>query len=242
MEKALPWLEQDSLYFPPHSNAQSDPNGLLAIGGDLSLQRLIKAYSLGIFPWFNEDQPILWWCPTPRAIIPTNQLIVNKTTRKFLKKTNYTVTVNNAFDQVIRFCANAPFRSEETWITTEMQQAYLNLHQAGYAHSIEVWYEGELIGGLYGIAINGYFSGESMFYKRDNASKVALIALTSLLKNAGISFIDCQIENPFLNSMGCIELTRDKFIALKNEAMALALPAQFWQQRPLDLTEFISKM
>lgn len=240
MQKALPWLEQESLNFPPPNSALSDPNGLLAIGGDLSLQRLIKAYSLGIFPWYNKEQPILWWCPTPRAIIQTDKLIINKTTRKFLKKTDYTVSINCAFEQVIDHCADAPFRKDGTWITDEMKQAYINLFKAGYAQSVEIWHQQELIGGLYGIAINGYFSGESMFYKKDNASKLALITLNQLLKSEKITFIDCQIENPFLNSMGCIEISREQFIAIKNNAIKMTLPENFWQPRVIELDYLIN--
>ncbi|GAA5143933.1 leucyl/phenylalanyl-tRNA--protein transferase [Thalassotalea piscium] len=231
MSQTLQWLEQESLNFPPYDSALSDPNGLLAIGGDLSVQRLVKAYSNGIFPWYNDQQPILWWCPTPRAIIKTDQLIINRTTRKFLNKTHYTTSVNLAFEAVITLCANAPFRKEGTWITEEMKQAYIDLHHAGYAQSIEVWDEQELIGGLYGIAINGYFSGESMFYTKDNASKVALITLNELLASQNITFFDCQIENPFLNAMGCIEISRDQFMLIKNKAIKTTLPKDFWLPR-----------
>lgn len=242
MSQTPQWLTQDRLSFPPLGNALTDPDGLLAVGGDLSPQRIIKAYSLGIFPWFNDDQPILWWSPSSRAIIPTDKLKINRTLQKFLRKTDYRLSVNCAFDEVIQYCANAPFRSEDTWITDEMSAAYENLHRAGYAHSIEVWQEQTLIGGLYGIAIGGYFSGESMFYKKDNASKLALIAITSLLTSAGIHFIDCQIENPFLNAMGCKVVSREQFITMKDHAMATTLPHSFWQSRFLDLSNLMDNM
>ncbi|GHE82575.1 leucyl/phenylalanyl-tRNA--protein transferase [Thalassotalea profundi] len=237
MTQTVQWLQQESLEFPSHHSALSEPNGLLAIGGDLSLKRLIKAYSLGIFPWYNETQPILWWCPTPRAIIPTDQFIINKSTRKFLKKTAFSVSINCEFEQVINNCAAAPFRKEGTWISKEMKQAYINLHNAGYAQSIEIWSDNTLVGGLYGIAINGYFSGESMFYIKDNASKLALFSLNQLLKSNGIKFIDCQIENPFLNSMGCIEIPRTTFISMKDNAISSEVHKHLWQPRHLNIDE-----
>ncbi|XQW86861.1 leucyl/phenylalanyl-tRNA--protein transferase [Thalassotalea piscium] len=240
MTQTLPWLSQDSLEFPPYNSALSDPNGLLAVGGDLSSQRIIKAYSLGIFPWYNDGEPILWWCPTPRAIIPTQKLVINKTTRKFLRKTHYTVSLNCAFEEVIEYCADAPFRKEGTWITEEMKQAYINLHQLGYAHSIEIWHDDQLIGGLYGVAINGYFSGESMFYIKDNASKLALITLNHLLSVVGVNIIDCQIKNPFLTAMGCIEVSRELFMTLKADAKAIDIPTNFWQPRSIDVKQLIA--
>ena len=235
MRQSLHYLTADSLAFPSPHLALNDPNGLLAVGGDLSPQRLISAYSQAIFPWFNEDDPLMWWSPTPRAVIPVNEIKVNRTLSKFIKKSSYQVTLNHAFDQVIAQCAQAPFRNEDTWIVKEMQLAYQRLHQLGYAHSIEVWADGKLVGGLYGVAINGFFSGESMFYQLTNASKVALISLATLLKSANIELIDCQIINPFLKDMGAIEINRKTFMKSQQQAIIQKLPIDFWQKKSLPI-------
>ncbi|MFD2166789.1 leucyl/phenylalanyl-tRNA--protein transferase [Thalassotalea euphylliae] len=234
MSQTISFIHPDSLAFPPLSQALDEPNGLLAIGGDLTPSRLISAYKSGIFPWYSEGEPIMWWSPDPRALIPTNDININRTLRKFINKQKYQVTLNKAFEQVIQFCADAPFRNEDTWITDEMQLAYLTLHEQGHAHSIEVWDEDILVGGLYGVAINGFFSGESMFYAAPNASKVALVALANHLKSAHIKFIDCQLTNPFLADMGCIEISRKQFIDEKTVAQLIVLPENFWSPKLLD--------
>jgi leucyl/phenylalanyl-tRNA--protein transferase len=228
-------LAVDSLAFPPLENAIKDPNGLLAFGGDLSVARLESAYRSGIFPWYSDGEPIMWWSPDPRGIILTDQLRINRTLRKVIKQQNFTVTLNQAFDRVIHYCADAPFRKEETWIVDEMLRAYQSLHKHGAAHSIEVWIDDELAGGLYGVAINGFFSGESMFYRKNNASKIALAYLNGLLKSQNIPLIDCQMLNPFLENMGCIEVPRSEFLILKEKALSISLPAEFWLPRQLSL-------
>lgn len=230
----LQWLMPNSFDFPPLNSALTEPNGLLAIGGDLSSERLIQAYQHGIFPWFNEGEEILWWSPTPRAIINVNSLRINKTLKKFLKKELYTVSINTCFDRVMDYCANALFRKEGTWIVDEMKHAYKQLHRQGFAHSIEVWDKERLVGGLYGIAINGFFSGESMFYLKTNASKVALVNLAQLLKSENIDFIDCQITNDFLVDMGSFEISREDFVQQKNIAQNIKLSSKFWQPRTLE--------
>jgi leucyl/phenylalanyl-tRNA--protein transferase len=227
-------LSVDNLAFPPLKNALAEPNGLLAVGGDLSVERLQAAYQAGVFPWYSDGEPIMWWSPDPRGIIYTEQLQINRTLRKILKQQNFTVTVNQAFDQVIDYCADAPFRKEETWIVDDMLNAYQNLHDNGIAHSIEVWMNGELAGGLYGVAINGYFSGESMFYRQSNGSKIALVYLTQLLKSQGIALIDCQMLNPFLENMGCVEVPRSQFIEMQQKALSIKLPQNFWISRQLN--------
>lgn len=231
-------LNDNNLAFPPIELALTKPNGLLAVGGDLQPQRLINAYSQGIFPWFSENDPLLWWSPDPRAIIKLDDLRINRTLRKVLKKSPYTITLNTAFEQVIALCADAPFRDDDTWILPDMQSAYVNLHQLGFAHSIEVWQKNtmdkpELVGGLYGVAINGYFSGESMFYTSPNASKFALVALTKLLRSIDIDFIDCQLLNHFLVDMGATEISRENFVACKQTAINKEVAADFWQPREL---------
>jgi len=235
MSQRLYQLSDTSLAFPPLEYALSEPNGLLAVGGDLSPQRLISAYKNGIFPWFSEHDPLLWWSPDPRAVINIPNLNINRTLTKFLKKSPFTVTLNKNFNEVIAYCSDAPFRRDGTWILPAMLQAYQNLHQLGYAHSIEVWQEQTLVGGLYGVAINGFFSGESMFYLKSNASKVALVYLAKHLKSANINIIDCQLLNPFLESMGCKEISRENFVKLKDEAINVSLNDQFWQAQTLTL-------
>lgn len=228
-------LELDNLAFPPLKNALKEPNGLLAIGGDLSVNRLQSAYRSGIFPWYSDGEPIMWWSPEPRGIIHLDQLHINRTLRKIIKQQNFKVTLNQAFDRVINYCADAPFRKEETWIVDDMLNAYQNLHRHGIAHSIEVWMNDELAGGLYGVAINGYFSGESMFYRQSNGSKIAITYLHELLKSQNIPFIDCQMLNPFLQDMGGIEVSRAKYIKLQEQALAIQLPLDFWRPRQLTL-------
>ncbi|MDO6447005.1 leucyl/phenylalanyl-tRNA--protein transferase [Colwellia sp. 1_MG-2023] len=235
MTQTIPFLSPDSLTFPPVHTALQEPNGLLAFGGDLTEKRLAKAYSLGIFPWFSEGEAIMWWSPDPRGVIYCNEIKINKTLKKQLKKQNVTVTLNHAFEEVIELCADAPFRKEGTWIVDEMVDAYINMHQHGLAHSIEVWSDTQLVGGLYGVAINGYFSGESMFYKQSNASKIALVYLVNLLKSENIKFLDCQMLNPFLADMGCYEISREAFIHQKAQALKKQLPSDFWQPRQLYL-------
>lgn len=235
-------LNDNPLAFPPLHCALTEPNGLLALGGDLSPKRLISAYQQGIFPWFSDGDPLMWWSPDPRAIIKLSELRVNRTLRKAINKTPYQITLNTAFEEVIALCANAPFRDEDSWIVDEMEQAYCQLHTMGYAHSIEVWQESSdssndkiLVGGLYGVAINGFFSGESMFYTAPNASKFALLSLAKLLITNDVEFIDCQLLNPFLADMGAIEISRDDFVACKEAAITKVIPDDFWQPRELIL-------
>jgi len=241
MSQTLYQLNEKDLAFPPLEYALTEPNGLLAIGGDLSPQRLISAYSKGIFPWFSDNDPLMWWSPDPRAIINIDQLRINRTLRKSLNKAPYLVTLNQDFEQVISLCADAPFRDEDTWILDDMQAAYLQLHRLGFAQSVEVWQFDELghkklVGGLYGVAIKGYFSGESMFYQKSNASKFALVALAKLLSSIDINFIDCQLLNPFLADMGAIEISRDEFIKQQVDAITKEVPSDFWQTRQLPIT------
>jgi len=233
MTRAIPWLSSDSSTFPALSSALTDPNGLLAFGDDLSPERIIQAYQHGIFPWFSDNDPVMWWSPDPRAIINIAEIKINKTLKKVLKRESFHVSLNQAFKQVIELCADAPFRREETWIVNPMLSAYKTLHRQGIAHSIEVWHEQRLVGGLYGVAVNGYFSGESMFYRESNASKVALVYLAKLLNSINIEFIDCQMLNPFLASMGCIEVSREQFIRQQIAAKAIIPPIDFWQARTL---------
>ena len=240
MSQILYQLDDISVAFPPIEGALTEPNGLLALGGDLSSERLISAYSLGIFPWYSENDPLMWWSPDPRAVIDIAHLRINRTLRKAINKSPFHITLNQDFRQVTQLCANAPFRTDGTWILPEMEAAYLKLHQQGNAHSIEIWHTDEhqskvLVGGLYGVAINGFFSGESMFYTQSNASKFALVALGQLLNSAGIDFIDCQLLNPFLEDMGAKEISRNAFIQKQRSVLAKNMPSDFWHPRTLTL-------
>lgn len=198
----------DDLIFPKPELSEDD--GLLAIGGDLSLDRLLLAYENGIFPWFNEDDPILWYSPPERFVLYPKEVKISKSMAKVIKSCIFKVTYNNAFEAVINNCANT-FRDgqEGTWINKLMLDAYLNLHKKGFAHSIEVWENEELVGGLYGVLMNGIFCGESMFAKKSNASKVGLIWLC---ENAKISLIDCQVYTPHLESLGAVLIDRNAFL------------------------------
>ncbi len=213
----IPVLGFHTQDFPPIEHALDDPNGLLAAGGDLSPDRLIDAYSKGIFPWFDKDQPILWWSPSPRAVLFPDQLHVSRSLRKTLRKQRYRVTMDTAFDQVIRACAEPRDYGEGTWITEEMMDAYNQLHELGLAHSVEAWQDDQLMGGLYGVALGRIYFGESMFSRAADASKVAFVHLVNQLQEWGFQLIDCQVENPHLVSLGSTTIDRDRFKALLND-------------------------
>lgn len=194
--------------FPPVARALKDPNGLLAAGGDLSLERLLDAYRQGIFPWFSRGEPILWWSPDPRMVLHTGELKVSRSLAKNLRNKGYELRIDTAFREVIKGCANR----KETWLSRPMQAAYLALHQSGYAHSFETWREDDLVGGLYGVAIGRMFYGESMFSSATDASKVALVGLVRALVARGFPLIDCQMKTPLLASLGAREIPRTAFL------------------------------
>jgi len=208
--------------FPAVDFALAEPNGLLAFGGDLSIGRLVHAYQSGIFPWFGDEDPYLWWSPDPRGILDLDKFHVSKSLRKSLKKAEYQVTLNNNFLGVINQCSKIPRKSSgldqvsqtstQTWITEDMLNAYINLHEAGYAQSVEVWYEGVMVGGLYGVSVGGVFCGESMFHSRTDASKTALYALVQHMRKFNMGFIDCQMETPHLATLGCETVSRESFL------------------------------
>ena len=197
--------------FPPSSEALDEPNGLLAGGGDLSPQRLLNAYRRGIFPWYSEESPILWWSPAPRCVLYPQDIYISSRTRRRFNTGRYRLSVNQAFPEVIRACAEPRPGDNGTWITPGMEQAYIDLHGMGHAHSLEVWTEGTLAGGIYGIAIGSAFFGESMFSGKTDGSKIALIALCKLLTGARIELLDCQVSNPHLVRMGAMEIDRKTF-------------------------------
>lgn len=188
-----------------------EPNGLLVAGGDLTPKRLIEAYSKGIFPWFEDDQPILWWSPAPRAVLYPADFSPSRSLKKTIRKKTFRVTVDTAFPQVIVSCSKPRPSGDGTWITNNMIEAYINLHNLGYAHSVEAWEDEELVGGLYGICLGSMFFGESMFSRKSDASKVAFCSLVELCNNKGINLIDCQVANPHLASLGATDISRQAF-------------------------------
>jgi leucyl/phenylalanyl-tRNA--protein transferase len=216
--------------FPPPSMAETDPDGLLAIGGDLSETRLLNAYRAGIFPWFSDNQPILWWSPDPRTLLFPDKLHVSRSLRKSLRRQIYHVTFDTAFEQVIRYCAVIPRSGQQgTWITNRMLQAYCKLHRQGHAHSVEVWHGDELAGGLYGVAIGAAFYGESMFTRQRDASKIALVKLVDKLAAAGFLFIDCQVITDHLLSLGAETVDRTAFLRINSQAVGTAVRID-WKQ------------
>ncbi len=207
----LTWLQRDALDFPPLSKALREPNGLLAAGGDLSPERLIQAYRHGCFPWFQDGQPILWWSPDPRTVLIPDELHISRSLHKVLRQGHFRVSFAQAFDSVIRACAAPRSYAQDTWITPPMQQAYIELHKRGIAHSVEVWLDDKLVGGLYGLAMGRLFFGESMFSRADNASKVGFVTLVQQLKAWGFVLIDCQMPTQHLHSFGARAISRDNF-------------------------------
>jgi len=208
------WLSDDPQGpFPPLHLALEQPNGLLAVGGDLSPQRLLNAYSHGIFPWYSEGEPILWWSPAPRAVLFPDELHIGRSLKKRIRQHPFKVTLNHAFPEVIDACAAPRSNTEEsgTWITEEMKQAYIQLHQLGHAHSVECWDENQLVGGIYGIQIGKLFCGESMFTRSNDASKIALVTLLTEFKGDEIGMMDIQMMSPHLLQLGAREISRTEY-------------------------------
>lgn len=210
----IPWLAPDdeTTPLPDPETALADPNGLLAIGGSLSTQRLESAYRAGIFPWFSPGEPILWWSPDPRAIIPIDAMHISRSLHRTLRRNDYAVTLDTAFDAVVEACAAPRPDQPGTWITRDMQAAYSQLHVAGLAHSIEVWRDGQLIGGLYGVSLGAAFFGESMFSRAPNGSKIAMAWLCAQLRAWGFHFLDCQMPTEHLMRLGAREIPRRRFL------------------------------
>lgn len=233
--------------FPHVDFALDEPNGLLAFGGDLSPERLVHAYRSGIFPWFSEGEPLLWWSPDPRGIILTNDYKPSKSLQKSIRKHGYWATMNRDFATVIHQCAHVArgkhrthqvADNNNTWITDDMTNAYLRLHQLGWAHSVEIWdAQGKLVGGLYGIAINGGFCGESMFHLKTDASKAAFLALVRHMQRHNMAFIDCQMKNPHLSNLGCVEIARGEFLNMWRRAIGEDSKAACWSEQTLEFTQ-----
>lgn len=217
------WLEPDTdpAQFPDPSYALDEPNGLLAVGGDLSPARLLNAYRQGIFPWYSEGEPILWWSPDPRMVIFPDELLISRSLRKTLRKQPFKVTLDTAFARVIEACSESRLQKDGsqsgTWISDEMKAAYNTLHRIGFAHSVECWQGEELVGGLYGVSMGKVFFGESMFSRRTDASKVAFAHLVRQLVDWDFALIDCQVYSAHLASLGAVEIPREQFLNLLDE-------------------------
>ena len=226
----VPWLDRDPhAPFPPASSALRDPDGLLAAGGDLSPERLLNAYRNGIFPWYSDGQPILWWCPDPRWVFGTDALHLSRRFRRTLRHSTWSVRADTAFAEVIAACAHSPRGAQPgTWIGAAMQAAYCELHRLGHAHSIEVFDGAQLVGGLYGVAIGHMFFGESMFSGKSGGSTCALAALARQLGQRGWPLIDAQVDNPHLVRLGAQSWPRDAFMSRVAELTAIPEPAGSW--------------
>ena len=219
-----------SMAFPPVEKALHDPNGLLAVGGDLSVARLLSAYESGIFPWFSHDQPILWWSPDPRMVLFPENFHISRRLKKTIRQNKFQLSFDTSFEQVMNACAQPRPGQPETWITPAMVRAYIELHRQGFAHSFESWNNGKLVGGLYGIAIGKVFFGESMFSFQTDASKVAFAHAVSLLTEWGYELIDCQVESKHLASFGAENISRQTFI--QHLKIKTKLPASYLAWRP----------
>lgn len=220
--------------FPALENALSHPNGLLALGGTLSTQRLLDAYQRGIFPWYSEDDPIMWWSPNPRCIIYTDQFHVSRSFKRCLNQSIFTLTLNKAFDQVINRCAQPRPYEENTWINQDIIDAYIKLHQQGHAHSVEVWKNNQLVGGIYGVYVGNIFCGESMFSATSNASKTGLYGLCRWLHQHNVGLLDCQVTNSHLLSLGATEISRNDFATYIDDAHKAASVQQIdWSPQEL---------
>jgi len=219
----IPWLENNDNQFPDVELALTDPDGLLAVGGELSVARLLNAYRRGIFPWYEEGQPVLWWSPNPRCVLYPNQMHVSRSLKKALRKNRFKITFDTAFTEVITHCANIRIDQGGTWITSDIMTTFQQLHAMGVAHSVEVWdfssEQPQLVGGVYGIAMGKVFFGESMFSRRTDASKIALYHLCQQLQAWGFNLIDCQVDSEHLQSLGTQTLTRVEFIKHLEDAI-----------------------
>ena len=223
---SLQWLSPDSTAsFPAVETALKEPDGLLAAGGDLSTTRLINAYQNGIFPWFSEGEPLLWWSPDPRFVLFPETIKISRSLSKNLRNSGFRITMDQVFDQVVTHCASLPRDGQPgTWITEEMQQAYIRLHELGFAHSVECWFEDKLVGGLYGVHSGQVFCGESMFSLQSNASKVALVEFCRFLRFRGFRLIDSQVYTAHLESLGAKMIARSEYLKILREPLTIEMP------------------
>ena len=223
--------------FPPVE--ESDPDGILAVGGDLSPRRLIEAYTHGIFPWYSSNTPIIWWSPDPRFVIYPSEVKVSKSMHQVLKRKIFDIRFDTSFREVITACSGKRKHEKGTWIVPEMIEAYVNLHKSGLAHSIEAWHEDKLAGGLYGVSIGGIFFGESMFSRENNASKAAFIVLASNLQRLGFDLIDSQVHTNHMESLGALEIERSLFLKIVTESVKRETISGNWGVNPRFNTDFL---
>jgi len=237
------WLTADDppATFPPVEDALREPDGLLAAGGDLATERLLAAYRQGIFPWYDDGQPLLWWSPDPRCVFFKNDLHLSQRLHKQLRGSSAEVRFNTAFGDVIGACAGPRRHQQGTWITDDMVAAYQRLHDTGWAHSIEIWQDDRLIGGLYGLIIGGAVFGESMFSRQSNASKIALLVLDRLLDAGTIGLLDCQVQSSHLLSLGASVIPRSQFTGLLDALCEPPKPFENWPDSPIKVPELLQK-
>lgn len=223
---SLQWLDPNSQSnFPPVEMSLEEPDGLLAAGGDLSLNRLVNAYKNGIFPWYSEGEPILWWSPNPRFVLPPEQVKVSRSLAKNIRNGSFRLSIDTAFEEVISHCSTQPRNGQDgTWITDEMQQAYIDLHKHGHAHSVECWNGTQLVGGLYGVSSGHIFCGESMFSLQSNASKVSLVQFCRFIQLHGFKLIDSQVHTPHLESLGARMIPRSDYIKTLQQPTNVTMP------------------
>ena len=226
---SLQWLRpESSSAFPAVETSLDEPEGLLAAGGDLSIERLVRAYKEGIFPWYSDAEPILWWAPDPRFVLLPEQLKISRSLSKNVRNNNFEIRMDTAFEEVISICASQPRKDQPgTWITDEMKQAYIDLHYAGHAHCVECWHDNELVGGLYGIHTGQVFCGESMFSKQNNASKIALVHLCQFLNLNGFRLIDSQVYTEHLERLGAQMISRSEYINILQQPHQVVMPTNW---------------
>ncbi|PHS19205.1 MAG: leucyl/phenylalanyl-tRNA--protein transferase [Kangiella sp.] len=242
----LPFLTNECL-FPSVETALIEPDGLLCAGADLSPNRLISAYSKGIFPWYSDGEPILWWSPNPRTIFDIANYNPSKSLCRFARKSEWKITLNNAFEEVIQACAEPRSDLDGTWITNDIIEAYNELHKKGYAHSIEIWQDSplkkrRLIGGIYGVAIGKLFCGESMFSRESQASKIAISCLIRYLDGFDFPILDAQIKNPHLSTLGSKQIERESFIKIINNQIIRSNDETIWQPKELNMKELVTRI
>ncbi len=219
MDRSFPYIDETE-YFPFPSVERASPEGIVAMEGNLSPGMLLSAYKQGIFPWYSEGEPILWWSPDPRMVLFPEKIHISKSMRRSFKRGSFSFSMDNNFTEVVDSCGGISRKHEDgTWITSEMKDAYTHLHELGYGHSLEVWEDDELVGGLYGLSLGSVFFGESMFSRKTNASKAAFIILAQTLGNIGFSMIDCQLYTPHLESLGAVKIDRKKYLRLLNKGL-----------------------
>ena len=240
-KRQITWLSETGspAAFPPVSEALLEPDGLLAAGGDLSTTRLLAAYRQGIFPWYDDGQPLLWWSPDPRCVFLPGDLHVSRSLRRTIRSEPWQVRFNTAFGDVIRACAGKRRGQPGTWITSDMLAAYERLHTEGWAHSIEIWLEDRLVGGLYGLAIGRVLFGESMYSRRSNASKIALLFIDRLLASGTFGLLDCQVRSPHLLTMGASVIPRTRFVGYLADLCTPPDPFTGWPAAPIGAVDLI---